>query len=399
MFFSHEPLHSNTAPRPGYVVSLSLWEQLTMAARNLIQLQCWAGRLTLNVVEPSLNSTYFMFTFNQTRQNQLMRLDRLFDMEAWKRQSQEDGIAPLVPREEFERELSVYDKNVILVQMSYSLQDGPSNLCSFNWSREISPGLLRYRMHVVRSVCVDGNQKTLADFDHIIFGNIPRENSVVIFNEWRAFGPDRLVPKPSCAKAGSYACRKPLSHSIKMDAEIYAQRYLGGIGQYLAIMTRFERTVPKFWTLTKAGNKKHLQRNMENVLNTWVKLKEDHPHMITFLTFDYGKFGSDSFKQWDYFGAEDLLLGFHRTIYEGNLSLDEWESSFGEVAHTDQSAYIAMLQLQIVSNAKCVILAGDNSNFLMSAFNMYMEKHVDSNSACIQLINKKSKDTPKACKV
>ncbi len=94
-----------------------------------------------------------------------------------------------------------------------------------------------------------------------------------------------------------------------------------------------------------------------------MELKEDHPHMITFLTFDYGKFGSDSFKQWDYFGAEDLLLGFHRTIYESNMSFDEWEGSFGEVAHTDQSA---MLQLQIVSNAKCVILAGDNSNLLMS---------------------------------
>ncbi len=60
---------------------------------------------------------------------------------------------------------------------------------------------------------------------------------------------------------------------------------------------------------------------------------------------------------------------------------------------------LAMLRLQIVRNAKCVILAGNNSNFLMSAFNMYMEKHVDSNSASIQLINNKSEVTPTACRM
>ncbi len=55
-----------------------------------------------------------MFTFNQTLDRKLIGLDRLFDTEDWRRHSQEKRSAPLVMREQFMRELSTFNKNVIL---------------------------------------------------------------------------------------------------------------------------------------------------------------------------------------------------------------------------------------------------------------------------------------------
>ncbi len=81
----------------------------------------------------------------------------------------------------------------------------------------------------------------------------------------------------------------------------------------------------------------------------------------TFLTFDYGKFRSDYFKQWNYYDAEDLLLNFHKSIYEGSMSFEEWENSFDVVAHTNQSAYIAVgssHQCQVCATSNCINLFG-----------------------------------------
>ncbi len=68
------------------------------------------------------------------------------------------------------------------------------------------------------------------------------------------------------------------------------------------------------------------------------------------------------------------------------MSFEEWENSFEVVAHTNQSAYIALLQLEVVTSAKCVLLAGCKSNFLVRAFNLYEQKH-NQTSSCLKFLN------------
>ncbi len=292
------------------------------------------------------------------------------------------------------RELSTFNKIVILVEMYYSLTAMPISPipCTFNWSKELdsmNPSL-RHRLKVLRTVCIDGKQTSLKRFNQQVFGDVSTRDCLIIFSEWRGFGSTRLTVRlPPCAETGSYACKVPLSQSIRKNAAIYARNYLGGTGQYLAIMARFERIAPRYWTLSKSENRKLMQRSMEGVLETWKKLKEETSLSKTFLTFDYGKFGSASFKQRNYYDAEDLLLNFHQTIYKGRMSFEEWENSFEVVAHTNQSAYIALLQLEVASSAKCVLLAAHYSNFLVRAFNLYEEKH-NQTSSCLKFINKDS---------
>lgn len=371
----------------GYVIGLGFWEQLIMAARNLIHLQCWAAQHGLSVVEPLVNSSYFVFTFNETWAKGQMELGRIIDLQEWRKQKH---IAPLVSREQFMKEVAVFSKNVILVRMYYSERDGPM-ACSCNWSRELDGiASLGHRLRVVRTVCIDGKQSSLADFDRNIFGEVPTRDSLVIFSEWRGFGSDRMSVSPPCSSASDYVCTMLLSESIRRDAEEYAQRYLGGAGQYFAIMSRLERAVPKYWTWEKSDLRIQLEKNVQNILKTWKKLKGDRR---TFLAFDYGKFGSDTFKSWyNYYDSEDLLLDYHKTVYENRMSFKEWENSFSEVAHTNQSAYIAFLQMEIVTNAKCVLLAGHTSNFLMVTYHLYKEKHNKSFS-CSKFITH-STDSP-----
>lgn len=373
----------------GFVVALSLWDQTTQATANLIQLQCWAQRHNLIVVEPFLNNSYLSATFNQTLAKNMRELHNIFNMDAWANASLQMGLPALVSMERLWLEGMYYEKDVILVQIYYPryTQEPGVVKCDYNWERGLE-GMGRLKLlKVVRSVCVRGNVPGASAkyLDNAIFAGRSSRDVVVIINEWRGIGPDRVRIHVPCSGAKRYTCRKPLSQKVIIDARAYANKYLGGVGNYIGIMARFERTTPKYWSEETEVLRKGVQHAMEAALSMWNSMKAQTLLSKTFLTFDYGKFGSDTFKEvYGYFDLEDLLEGFHQTIYNDQLSIAEWEQTFLEMSNTNNSAYMAALQLQIVVEAKCIILIGRNSNFLEYTLNLYRQNR--PHDACAKLI-------------
>ena len=345
-----------TQPNPvfsgrSYVLGAIYYEQLLGGPRNIIQLQCWVHTLggNLNAVEPSLqvNKSRFGFSFaNSSRHFTDIRLSDLFDMSTWHTlwQGSANGLAPIVSRTNFLNEIRLYQKNVILVQIQY-LQ--PGSACTFSWNTTtLMRELEDYQyLRVKRRTCINfRRQLSVTNFKRKVFGDIGTENTVVIFSEWRGIGPNRSpFPLPSCAKDVKYNGIRQSKQVLK-DAEMYANKYLGGFGQYISVSARFERVDLGYWSQPRNSVKKAITESMKKI----GKFKDKHSKSRVYLTYDYGKFGSDTFKHKNYYSASDLLTGFQHDVYEGRMSHDEYEQSFMTLSSRNPG-YIAMVQMAVSS--------------------------------------------------
>ena len=371
----------------GYVIAMNFWEQMTKATSNLLDLQCWAARHHNSVVEPYSVDSLLFFTFDKSRAASLMKLEDMFDMDDWRRYSKSNGLAPLVNQEEFFRAVALKGQtwNVILVQMQYY---GSKSTCKFTWQEGVRMVGTLKNMKVARKVCIGAKKETYVSvFDRDVYGKLSTDNTIVVFNEWRGIGgigTERLRVKYACTKAKQYICHKHISQHVLKDAEEYAQRYLGGFGQYIAVMARFEKSTSNLKLTNKKLLQHYLSGHIQQTLLKWKALKTNTSITATFLAFDYGKFGSGSFKKKNYFDSKTVLENFHQTLYYGNLSLHDWEMSFEQLRNTTESGYIALLQLAIATNAKCIILVGEHSNFLSFAINLYKLNH--SRDGCMEFV-------------
>ena len=364
---------------PGYVVALHIFEQLTKATSNLLQLQCWAARYNLGVVMPTVIGSRFSFSFNKALPTVGMDMEQLFDVNQLREYTDKKGLAPLVPQQEFSHDISHHKRNAILVSMEYGdRKEGP---CSYKWDEtELANIQKTAQLEVTRRVCIKMASITgsVDEFDKTIYGDLCPKDSVVIIDLWKGIAhhrnPDRVNIDLDCSDAETFSCDMALSPRLLKDAEDYAHKYLGtGLGEYNAIMARFERM---------NSIKKDINKHVDQVIAKWKDMKKKTA--TTFLAFDYGTFGSDTFRSNNYYDSKVRLEDLHHIIYGGRLSFQEWEKSFSEISHTNHSGYIALLQLQLVAHAKCVVFASDKSSFVQHAFHLYEDIH--PHNKCIETI-------------
>ena len=358
-----------TQPNPvfsgrSYVLGVSYWEQLLGGSRNIIQLQCWVHTLggNLNVVEPSLqvNKSVFGFSFaNSSRYFTDVRLSDVFDMSTWHRlwQGSASDLAPMVSRTNFLSEIRLYQKNVILVEIKYLK---PGSTCTFSWNTST---LMRefedYQyLRVKRRACINlQTQLSVTDFKCQVFGDLSTENTIVIFREWRGIGPGRSHFRlPSCAQGVKYYGIRQSKQVLK-DAEIYANKYLGGFGQYISVSARFEKVDLRYWSQTLQQRRNSVKKAITESMKKIRILKYKNSKSTIYLTDDYGKFGSSTFKHNNYYNASDLLTGFQHDVYEGRMSHDEYEQSFMTLSSRNPG-YIAMVQMAVSSRGQCLLAIG-----------------------------------------
>ena len=358
-----------TQPNPvfsgrSYVLGASYWEQLLGGSRNIMQLQCWVHTLggNLNAVEPSLqvNKSVFGFSFaNSSRHFTDIRLSDLFDMSTWHTlwQGSANGLAPMVSRTNFLSEIRLYQKNVILVQIQYLK---PGSACTFSWNTTtLMRELEDYQyLRVKRRACINfRRQLSVTDFKNQVFGDIGTENTVVIFKEWRGIGPGRsYICLPSCAKGAKYNGIRQSKQVLK-DAEIYANKYLGGFGQYISVSARFEKVDLHYSSQTLQQRRNSVKKAITESMKKIRILNDKNSNSSIYLTYDYGKFGSSTFKHNNYYNASDLLTGFQHDVYEGRISHDEYEQSFMTLSSRNPG-YIAMVQMAVSSRGQCLLAIG-----------------------------------------
>ena len=346
----------------GYIVVLDVWEQMLAGGTNFQQLLCWAKRLQgVSVVEPSTglhsNSSRWGFSFGDRSIN-LPMLSDVFEVNSFKKQWQPrwGALSTMTSQSKFFWKIKNSKMNAILVKFNYNKIN---KLCDFGGYNSVVMNELELHplLTITRKVCINVNPITSDELRDLILGDNEIQNTVIILKDWRGIGSSRVNIKPRvCSMVPRYGVLRP-SAQVLEDAKTYADKYLGGFAQYISVTARFEK-VPKFYY--KISQEKRRQAVLLAINNAMIKvdtLKEKGHIDRVSLSYDYGKLGSRTFLEKDFYNSSDLLVKFQEDLYDGRMSYDDYENSFMTLKWQN-AGYIAMVQMTISSKGKCLLQIG-----------------------------------------
>ena len=408
----------------GYVLADDYWEQQNSGCRNLQSLQCWAAKLNMKVVEPFIVNSVVR-TLPTLAKPSWLRYRDMFDVDGWNRESVRLNHSVVVPWEKF---LTKAHRRVITVEFEYAytkdvqrkqreLRANPTKRVEIEcephtgWPKSSQVNFLSsHNFTIVKKVCLNfdyGQFLTLDEFRDAIFGGYSPGEVTVIFRQWRGLGiAGRILVKDSkCANTGIQENMQP-SQRLLDDADRYTSLYLNGnfskfdlpildsvlshdrakSNSYTAVMARLEKSKLSF-------NKREgiVPYCLEQTLKYTRKVVAESGIGRTFLSIDIGKYGSNSFRNTgDSSNLHEEFEKFFANFYSRKVTISEWEQTFQDIAHTDDSGYIALLQKMIVVQAKCVIFVGGGA-FQKHALNLYQSSH-PKEEWCIRIIKECTTD-------
>jgi hypothetical protein len=350
-----------------YVVVTYLWEQLMASSFNYLQAQCWTrsihGSSPISIVEPQVRKdrSILGFSFGSAVDPLRPVVSDIFDMKSFYSQWPRGGgkLAPLVTKSNFVSEIKRFGKNVIFVQLNY--KSTKERECKFNWNvSEILQEFEHYPLLTVsRKVCIYvSNNMPGNEFKKLILGDVGIENTLIVLKEWRGLGGGRVMVNVAGCVVGQapYGLLKP-SASVLLDAEMHANKYLGGFGHYISVSARFEKVAWDYFKLSLGAKRKAVAGGIAEALEKVQSLKSKVGVDGVYLAYDYGKYGSRTFEQNMYYNSSDLLVKFQEDIYGGRLSYREYKQSLDEFKFHNPG-YVAMVQMTLASRGKCLLRLG-----------------------------------------
>ena len=359
-----QKLNKDSPIHLSYIVTYTVWEQLMASSENFQLLQCWTnifrGRFSVHVVEPNVkvDSSGLAFSFANSASS-TPKLSDMFNMSSWYKQWPVSRrlLATMDSRSDFLSVISTFEKNAILVQFDY--RPYKQRLCEFSWdTTNLMAELKHYPLlNISRKVCINVNKPlTSEQLRALILGDIPLQNTVIIIDEWRGFGRGRTNIKSKCSKSFKYGYLKP-SAMVMKDAKMYAGKYLGGFGQYISVSARFEKVSQKYANMTQQQRRSKIAEAISMIKKTISTHKKQKQINKVYLSYDYGRFGSLSFRRKNFYDSSDLLVKFQQDLYNDEMTHDEYEESF-MIFKLQHPAYIAMVQMTIAAKGKCLLQIG-----------------------------------------
>ena len=365
-----------------YVVVTHLWEQLMASAFNYLQAQCWTnsigGSFPISIVEPQTRKdrSILGFSFNYAVDPLQPLVSNIFDMESFYSQWPKEGgkLAPMVTKRDFVSEIKRFGKNVIFVQLDY--KSTKERECKFTWdTAEILQEFKQYPfLNVSRKVCIYvSNNMPGNEFKKLVLGDVGINNTLIVFKEWRGLGSSRLLVKVAGCVVGKtpYGLLKP-SVSVLQDAEMYANKSLGGFGNYVSVSARFEKVARDYFKLSLQQRRKAVAGAITEALEKVQSLRIKAGVSEVYLAYDYGKYGSRTFEQNRYYNSGDLLVKFQEDVYSGRLSYKEYKQSLDEFKFQNPG-YVAMVQMTLASRGRCLLRLGFGHciNFVTSLYKVF----------------------------
>ena len=390
----------------GYILALKIYEQQTMATGNLLQLQCFASKLDLLVVQPFMKNSKLFTPLDESQHPTMLQLEEVYKMEGWSEHAKREGYAPLVRWEEF---IKNAPRNVILVQMKYpsinhvkrfhhSGMQFPHALseernykrgCGYSVIEKAFNPLRKRNFSVIRNVCynfLSGDEIPFEVYHNDLLGH-NSENVTIIIDEWRGLSENQrvLMKEKICAKNDPYRVHTEPSSGLLNDIQLYMERYLQR--RYLAVIARYEMTA-----LTCKVNHTHNPASvidfcLQDTLKHLDIMKKETGLMETFLSIDIGKYGSFSFARKKYYGRIKDMENFVGEVYQRKMSMMEWERTFEDVAKFSDNGYIADMQQGIVARAKCILFVGGGT-FQEHTLHLYKELNPDPTDQCFRVVKK-----------
>ena len=361
-----------------YVVGRSNWEQLMASSIDFQQLLCWAktldGPSPVHVVEPDFKADSSVLWVSFIKNNTSPKMSDVFDLNSWYKQWPTRGgpLAIMDSRNEFLSVISTFEKNAILVQFAYG--KFKQRLCTFSWDfTNLMAELKHYPLlNISRKVCINVNKAIISsELRDLILGDIPLQNTVIIINEWWGGGGGRVNVKGSCSAQMKYTYLQP-SAMVMEDAKMYADKYLGGFGHYISVSARFEKVTWSYASTSQKQRRSKVAQAIDMIMTKVIELRErEHVEKVS-LAYDYGKFGSGTFRHNRFYTSQDLLVKFQQDLYSNEMTHDEYEESF-MIFKQQHPAYIAMIQMTIAAKGKCLLQIGwghciDFTSYLFKSF-------------------------------
>lgn len=374
----------------GYVFSVVYWEQMASGACNIMSLQCWAGKLNppMFVLQPfywdGWPRSLPIFMRN------VITFSDIFDINRWNNVSSSAHYAPLVNSKEYKLNAP---RNLIIVKIIYWWLN-TSNSTGLDRKTRLGLGCdedifrledsLFTRFLIIRKVCINlsyGDILTLEEFNEHIFGGHSPGSVSVVFKDWRGISARnkfRVIINDSNCEWHYVPIRQAWSPSarVKEAADRYIAQFLGN-SDYVALMMRME------WAL-RGRNTSYLDDILTRVLRRAKEVQQRVGTNVTFLAADVGRFGSATLhvpaSLWESF--TDLF----KKLYNGSMTVSEWENSFEEISGTRDQDFVAMVQAMIVTRAKCVIFVG-HGNFQKHTKYLYEDAHSREPTPCIEHIH------------
>ena len=130
--------------------------------------------------------------------------------------------------------------------------------------------------------------------------------------------------------------------------------YLGGIGQFISISTRFEKMSRHYASMTMDQKQSRIAMIIPQAISVVKELQRTHGVKNVHLAYDYGQFGSGTFKRSNYYHSEDMLIKFQNDLYIGEVSFAEYEESYRVLSSTNP-AYVAVVQMAVSSMGRCLV--------------------------------------------
>ena len=388
----------------GYLAALKIYEQQTMATGNLMQLQCFASKLNISIVQPFMKDSLLSLPLDQTQHSQMLHMEELYDMQEWTTHTEKEGYTPLVTWEEFIRHAP---RGVVLVQMKYPLLKQVKNQlphthtevrgykkgCGYKFLDKAMDGLKKYGFTVARKVCynfLSGDEIPLEDYKNELIReqNILGNNVTVIIDEWRGLGEHQrvLVKEKICPDSAQYRRWTQASPGVGRDATLYVDKFLGSTTKYLAVIARYEMTVLAIHMERRKGSS--IPFCLQETLRHMSSMRKRYPELgNTFLSIDIGKYGSKSFAGHGYYGCLKDMEAFVGDAYQGGMNISQWERSFESVVKGRDAGYMAKVQQAIVARAQCVLFVGGGT-FQQNTLHLYQQLHPDPAKRCVHVVKK-----------
>ena len=373
----------------GYLLELYSSDALTGGAMNILSYQCMVSKLSpkLIVVEPFVLPTAKYGAVLEVedkesfdRENNV-KLRDIYDIEVWNKASDGYHYNRLAPWESF---ITDAPRDLILVENQWWRD------CNLSALIEKFSGFFKtFNFRIVKMTCLNFRKSgamNAGQFKGVVYGEYAPEQVTVIIDRLPGIGGvspfNTAVEGQSCSKGnyGDLIINVPSSKRIKRDAEEYIKRYFGGQKDFVSLMIRLEHrlTVAK----TTGNMLAEVKNILQEVRQKWTAVKNRQHLNATFLAFDVGKYGSADFSLLNYFGPMGEILTeirkFFDGLYNGSISYSEWEDSFMQVSGVKSGSgvagYVAILQKEIASQGRCIILVGGGS-FQQSAGHLHQLNH------------------------
>ena len=358
------------------------------SSTNFQQLMCWAktfkGPTPVHTVEPhfKIDSSGLGTSFiNNTIS---CKMSDVFELNSWYKQWPTWGepLATMDSQSEFLSVISTFKKNAILVQFFYEKKG--KRLCEFSWNTNTLMAELKHYplLNISRRVCIDVNKPIKSEhLLDLILGDIPLQNTVIIIDEWRGFGPGRVHVETACSMEFCRYTHLQPSESVIKDAKMYADKYLGGFEQYISVSARFEKLCNKYFTKTPEELQQKSAKAISMIKKSISAQKQQKQIEKVYLSYDFGKFGSITFRKKKFYGLHDLLINFQQDLYNNETTHDEYENSF-KIFKQQNPAHIAMVQLTVAAKGKCLLQIGSGNCIKFTSY-LFQSFHTPEN-LCMQ---------------